>query len=101
MINVILKDEKDLGDYLPINKNDSLFDAFSNGVLLCKIVNIIDPDSIDFRVIKNTKNMTSFEIDNNLKLGLAASNFLGVKLIGITPETFVKKVPHLILEALF
>ena len=102
LINVILKGDADLGDYLPIaTDGDSLFHAFDNGVLLCKIVHVIDPDSIDLRVIKNTKNMSVFEINNNLKLGLAASKALGVKLIGVAPADFVKKVPHLILTALW
>jgi len=102
LINVILKGDEDLGDYLPIaTDGDSLFHAFDNGVLLCKIVHVIDPDSIDLRVIKNTKNMSIFEINNNLKLGLAASKALGVKLIGVAPANFVKKVPHLILTALW
>lgn len=102
LINVLLKGDEDLKDYLPIAcDGDSLFHAFDNGVLLCKIVHVIDPDAIDLRVIKNTKNMSVFEINNNLKLGLAASKSLGVKLIGVAPSDFVKKVPHLILTALW
>ena len=58
LINVILKEDTDLADYLPIAcDGESLFHAFDNGVLLCKIVHVIDPDSIDLRVIKNEKNM--------------------------------------------
>jgi len=102
LINVLLKDDTDLGDYLPIAcDGDSLFHAFDNGVLLCKIVHVIDADAIDLRVIKNTKNMSIFEVNNNLKLGLAASKSLGVKLIGVAPADFVKKVPHLMLTALW
>lgn len=102
MINVLLKDDADLGDYLPIAcDGDSLFHSFDNGVLLCKLVHVIDADAIDLRVIKNTKNMSIFEVNNNLKLGLAASKSLGVKLIGVAPADFVKKVPHLMLTALW
>jgi len=102
LINVLLKDDADLAEYLPIAcDGDSLFHAFDNGVLLCKIVNVIDPEQIDLRVIKNTKNMSVFEINNNLKLGLAASKSLGVKLIGVAPADFVKKVPHLMLTAIW
>ena len=61
LINVILKDDPDLADYLPIaTDGESLFHAFDNGVLLCKIVHEVDPDSIDLRVIKNEKNMSVF-----------------------------------------
>lgn len=102
MINVVLKEDADLGDYLPIaTDGDSLFHAFDNGVLLCKLVAAIDQEAIDLRVVKNTKNMTVFEINNNLKLGLAASKSLGIKLIGVAPADFVKKVPHLMLTALW
>ena len=102
MITVILKDDADLDDYLPIKcDGHSLFHAFDNGVLLCKIVHVIDADAIDLRVIKNTKNMSVFEINNNLKLGLTAAKSLGVKLIGVAPSDFVKKVPHLMLTAIW
>lgn len=102
LINVMLKGDEDLAEYLPIaTDGDSLFHAFDNGVLLCKIVAFIDADAIDLRVIKNTKNMSVFEINNNLKLGLAASKSLGVKLIGVAPADFVKKVPHLMLTAIW
>jgi len=54
LINFILKNDEDLKNYLPIKcDGDSLFHAFDNGVVLCKIVNTIDPESIDLRVIKN------------------------------------------------
>ena len=61
LINVILKDDADLSDYLPIAcDGESLFHAFDNGVLLAKIVHVIDADSIDLRVIKNVPNMSVF-----------------------------------------
>jgi hypothetical protein len=102
LINVVLKGDPDLADYLPIaTDGESLFHAFDNGVLLCKIVHSIDADAIDLRVIKNEKNMSVFQINNNLKLGLAASKALGIKLIGVDPASFVKKVPHLMLTALW
>lgn len=45
--------------------------------------------------------MSVFEISNNLKLGLAASKSLGVKLIGVAPKDFIDKTPHLVLTALW
>lgn len=38
MINLILKDDEDCKDRLPLNtEDDSLFHVFDNGILLCKL----------------------------------------------------------------
>ena len=61
LINIILAGDDQLVDYLPIQCDpQSLFEAFDNGVLLCKLVNIIDPDQIDLRVISTDKDMSKF-----------------------------------------
>ena len=39
VVNVLLQDEANCDDLLPINPADeSLFNAFQNGVLLCKLI---------------------------------------------------------------
>jgi DNA gyrase/topoisomerase IV subunit B len=52
MINQMLKNDEDAKDRVPINPEDgSLFHAFDNGILLCKILIAIDPECIDSRAL--------------------------------------------------
>lgn len=52
MINHLLSEDEDLKEFMPMNtEDDTLFHSFTNGILLCKLVKKIDPDSIDDRAI--------------------------------------------------
>jgi len=52
MINYMLKADEDCKDRIPISpEGDSLFHAFDNGILLCKILIAIDPECIDSRAL--------------------------------------------------
>lgn len=98
VINNLLKDDPDLTDRLPMNPNDeSLFHIFDNGIVMCKILLQIDPDCIDKRAINNKQNMNIYECKENIQLGIAAAKGVGVKLIGIDANDFIKKVAKNIL----
>lgn len=98
LINVFVKDDADLADRIPMNTEDeTLFHAFDNGVLMCKLLLKIDPNVIDERAINKMQSMNVYQVGENLKMGLAASKGLGIKLIGIDSNDFIKKVPHQIL----
>jgi hypothetical protein len=67
----MLKDDEDLKDVIPITCDDeNLYHALSDGVVLCKLVALIDPEGIDLRVMKNQKNMDVFTIQTNLNLAI-------------------------------
>ena len=54
MINNILKDDEICADRIPMKvDDDSLFHIFDNGVLLCKLLNYIDENAVDFRAVNN------------------------------------------------
>ena len=61
ILNHIMKDDEEVANRIPINTEDgSLFHAFDHGVLLCKLLQKIDPDCIDSRAINNKENMSVF-----------------------------------------
>lgn len=98
LINVFVKEDADLADRIPMKTDDdTLFHAFDNGVLMCKLLLKIDPNVIDARAINKMQNMNVYQVQENLKMGLAAAKGLGIKLIGIDSNDFIKKVPHQIL----
>lgn len=102
MINLLLKDDEDSKDRLPLNtEDDSLFHVFDNGILLCKLCMQIDEACIDDRAINRQANMNVYQVKENLKMGIAACKGLGIKMIGIDSNDFINKVPHMILGCLW
>lgn len=45
--------------------------------------------------------MNVYEVQENLKMGIAAAKGLGIKMIGVDPNDFIKKKPHMILGCLW
>ena len=99
MINQTLKDDDDVKDRLPIKTDgDDLFHVLDDGIILCKLIMVIDPECIDQRAVNTGKNLNAYQVNENLKLGFSAcKGSLGLKLIGVGPSDFIQKVPHLIL----
>ncbi|NXS81937.1 PLSI protein, partial [Erpornis zantholeuca] len=61
-INKALQDDPDCKHLLPMNPSDaSLFKSLADGILLCKMINFSQPDTIDERAI-NKKKLTPFTI---------------------------------------
>ncbi|KAG9343521.1 hypothetical protein JZ751_013687 [Albula glossodonta] len=59
-INKALKDDPDCKHLVPMDPDtESLFKSVKDGILLCKMINLSQPDTIDERVI-NTKKLTTF-----------------------------------------
>lgn len=102
LINTYFANDPDLADRLPMNTNDeTLFHACDNGVLLCKMLQKIDPNSIDSRAINKSNNMNVYQCTENIKMALSAAKSLGFKIIGVDQNDFIKKVPHQILSFLW
>jgi plastin-1 len=98
LVNHYLKNDDDVKDRLPMNVEDeTLFHVFDNGVLMCKLLMLLDEDSIDTRAINRQQNMNVYHVQENIRMGIAASKAMGIKLIGIDPKDFINKVPHQIL----
>lgn len=96
-INKALAKDADCQHLLPMNPDDdSLFTSVRDGILLCKMINVSQPDTIDERVI-NTKKLTTFTMRDNLVLALNSASAIGCTVVSIDAHDLMAGKPHLVL----
>uniref|UniRef100_A0A669PQB5 Plastin 1 n=1 Tax=Phasianus colchicus TaxID=9054 RepID=A0A669PQB5_PHACC len=100
-INKALQDDPDCKHILPMNPSDaSLFKSLADGILLCKMINFSQPDTIDERAI-NKKKLTPFTISENLNLALNSASAIGCTVVNIGSQDLQEGKPHLVLGLLW
>ncbi|KAM6127578.1 plastin-1 [Phoenicopterus ruber ruber] len=100
-INKALQDDPDCKHLLPMNPSDaSLFKALADGILLCKMINFSQPDTIDERAI-NKKKLTPFTVSENLNLALNSASAIGCTVVNIGSQDLQEGKPHLVLGLLW
>ncbi|XDV36775.1 hypothetical protein PO909_006501 [Leuciscus waleckii] len=100
-INTALEQDPDCKHVLPMNPNtDSLFKAVGDGIVLCKMINLSVPDTIDERTI-NKKKLTPFTIQENLNLALNSASAIGCHVVNIGALDLREGKPHLVLGLLW
>uniref|UniRef100_A0A671LYA7 Plastin-3 n=1 Tax=Sinocyclocheilus anshuiensis TaxID=1608454 RepID=A0A671LYA7_9TELE len=100
-INTALEQDPDCKHVLPMNPNtDDLFKAVGDGVVLCKMINLSVPDTIDERTI-NKKKLTPFTIQENLNLALNSASAIGCHVVNIGALDLREGKPHLVLGLLW
>ncbi|KAG7511388.1 plastin-1-like [Solea senegalensis] len=100
-INKALAKDPDCDHLLPMNPSgESLFTSVRDGILLCKMINLSQPDTIDERVI-NTKKLTTFKMTENLILGLNSASAIGCTVVNIDAHDLMAGKPHLVLGLLW
>ncbi|KAM3870797.1 plastin-1-like isoform 3-T3 [Diretmus argenteus] len=100
-LNKALIKDPDCQHLLPMNPdNDSLFTSVRDGILLCKMINLSQPDTIDERVI-NTKKLTTFTMTENLVLALNSASAIGCTVVNIDAHDLMAGKPHLVLGLLW
>ena len=83
LINKALKDDPDCGSRIPIDPDtDELYDKIKDGVILCKLVNKCEPDTINEEEIKKNEDMNIFDKYDNLTKAIE-----GAKKVGVQSET--------------
>ncbi|XP_061599685.1 plastin-1-like [Cololabis saira] len=96
-INKALSKDPDCQHLLPMNPdNESLFTSVRDGILLCKMINQSQPDTIDERVI-NTKKLTTFTMTENLVLALNSASAIGCRVVNLDAHNLMAGKPHLVL----
>jgi len=87
-INDSLSDDQDVKDKLPLALNGSdMYEKMDDGILLCKVINLAAPDTIDERVINKGKNVSIFKQHENLTLARNSAISIGCVVIGIDSHT--------------
>lgn len=100
-INTALEKDPDCQHVLPMDPNtDSLFTCVADGIVLCKMVNLSVPDTIDERTI-NKKKLTPFTIQENLNLALNSASAIGCHVVNIGALDLKEGKPHLVLGLLW
>ncbi|XP_076152239.1 plastin-1 [Alosa pseudoharengus] len=100
-INKSLAKDPDCRHLVPMDpENDSLFKSVKDGILLCKMINLSQPDTIDERVI-NIKKLTTFTMNDNLNLALNSAAAIGCTVVNIDPTDLKAGKPHLVLGLLW
>ncbi|XP_071995690.1 plastin-1 [Engystomops pustulosus] len=100
-INKALKDDPDVKHLLPMDpSNNSLFTSLKDGILLCKMINLSQPDTIDERAINTTK-LTPFTISENINLALNSASAIGCTVVNIGAQDLKEGKPHLVLGLLW
>ena len=83
MINKILADDPDCGSRIPIDpESDDLYDKIRDGVIIAKLVNKCEPDTINMDEIKKNDDMNVYDKYDNLNKGIE-----GAKKVGVASET--------------
>ncbi|MEQ2245320.1 phospholipid scramblase 1, partial [Ilyodon furcidens] len=100
-INKSLGKDPDCHHLLPVNPNDeSLFASLRDGIVLCKLINLSQPDTIDERVI-NTKKLTTFTMRENIVLAMNSASAIGCTVVSIDAHDLMVGKPHLVLGLLW
>ncbi|CAL8267141.1 unnamed protein product [Merluccius merluccius] len=100
-INSALEKDPDCQHLLPMDPNtEALFRAMGDGVVLCKMVNLSVPDTIDERTI-NKKKLTPFTTQENLNLALNSASAIGCHVVNIGALDLKEGKPHLVLGLLW
>ncbi|CAA7023653.1 unnamed protein product [Microthlaspi erraticum] len=101
-INNYLREDPLLKRYLPINPaTNALFDLVKDGVLLCKLINVAVPGTIDERAINTKSELNPWEKTENLSLCLNSAKAIGCSLVNIGTQDITEGTPHLVLGLIF
>ncbi|KAL6608034.1 hypothetical protein ACP70R_041097 [Stipagrostis hirtigluma subsp. patula] len=97
-INAYLAEDPFLKDALPIDPaTDHLFHITKDGVLLCKLINLAVPGTIDERAINTKKVLNLWEKNENHTLCLNSAKAIGCTVVNIGTQDLAEGRPHLVL----
>ncbi|KAG6736016.1 hypothetical protein POTOM_061298 [Populus tomentosa] len=97
-INSYLAEDLFLKKYLPLDATtNDLFDLVKDGVLLCKLINVAVPGTIDERAINTKGTLNPWERNENHTLCLNSAKAIGCTVVNIGTQDLVEARPHLVL----
>ncbi|GKC33666.1 fimbrin-1 [Tanacetum coccineum] len=96
-INSYLRDDPFMKQFLPIDPStNALFELARDGVLLCKLINVAVPNTIDERAINTKRMLNPWERNENHTLCLNSAKAIGCTVVNIGTQDLVEGRPHLI-----
>ncbi|PWA72371.1 dystrophin [Artemisia annua] len=96
-INSYLRDDPFMKQFLPIDAStNALFDLVKDGVLLCKLINVAVPNTIDDRAINTKKELNLWERNENHTLCLNSAKAIGCTVVNVGSQDLAEgKVSNL------
>ena len=92
IMNKLLGEDPELKEKLPLDpKSNEVFKKMKDGVLLCKLINLVAPGTIDERVIVKDPGMTKDDKLNNLNTVINSAKSIGC-LIECTADDVLDEV---------
>ncbi|KAL5207002.1 hypothetical protein ABZP36_031437 [Zizania latifolia] len=100
-INNFLGEDAFLKNFLPLDPtSNELFNLVRDGVLLCKLINVAVPGTIDERAINTKKDLNPWERNENHTLCLNSAKAIGCTVVNIGTQDLIEARPHLVLGLL-
>ncbi|KAI9176309.1 hypothetical protein LWI28_001090 [Acer negundo] len=97
-INNYLAEDEFLKKYLPVDpSSNDLFELAKDGVLLCKLINVAVPGTIDERAINTKRVLNPWERNENHTLCLNSAKAIGCTVVNIGTQDFIEGRRHLVL----
>ncbi|KAJ8477977.1 hypothetical protein OPV22_021704 [Ensete ventricosum] len=97
-INNYLGEDPFLKKYLPLDPTtNELFNLITDGVLLCKLINVAVAGTIDERAINTKRVLNPWERNENHTLCLNSAKAIGCTVVNIGTQDLVEARPHLVL----
>jgi plastin-3 len=86
---------------VPVNpEGGDLYHKVQDGLVICKLINLAVPETIDERAI-NKKNLNTYTKLENLTLCLMSAQAIGCNIVNIDADDLSKGKPHLVLGLLW
>ncbi|KAI7029700.1 fimbrin, partial [Hortaea werneckii] len=101
-INAVLAGDADVGHLLPFPLDTfEMFDACKDGLVLAKLINDSEPDTIDERVLnrvgKKIKQLNAFHMTENNNIVIESAKGIGCSVVNIGAGDIIEVREHLIL----
>jgi len=101
-LNYCLGDDEHLDYLMPINPDTlDLCKKVSDGILIAKFINMIEPDTIDWRAVNYKKGggLNQFKVIENQNLNISAAKSIGLRISNLSAEELrdAEKNPTLVL----
>jgi len=100
-INQMLASDPELSRILPLDPNNqnAFFEVMKDGVILCKMLNIVKPGLINPRHISTSNSI--HHKTQNLNTAIRACKEIGIQVVNISAEDFLNGIRHLMLSLIW
>jgi len=90
-INLCMRDSSLVRRHLPLDvDSNDLFVKTSDGLILCKLINLTAMDTIDERALNTKPNLNVYQRTENLNLALNAAKSIGCQIVNIGSQDILE-----------